>query len=248
MSSASDSGAAALVVMLGYADMPEADFTDWYRLEHIPERMRMPGFVQLDRWFDPGRKLSLAWYGLESVGALRTPEYASGYGANFTPWTQRILAATNANLRYVGIEEYARDSGRDARNRSALALVEWGDRPDLDPAEGWAGAVPERWLSPLGVLDVHVYRVIDGPAPYIAVLGCYGDTTGPGDLAQAIAPAGQTAGGRARVTAFTVCDATVRGGPREVAPDEFPVSRDGTASTPPPPDNSSPSEPLEDVS
>ena len=43
------------------------EFHDWYDLEHIPERLRVPGFINAERWIgeeDPN--LAVATYDLES--------------------------------------------------------------------------------------------------------------------------------------------------------------------------------------
>jgi hypothetical protein len=39
-----------LVPVVDFAGMAEDEFNDWYDLEHIPERLRVPGFVACERW------------------------------------------------------------------------------------------------------------------------------------------------------------------------------------------------------
>ena len=78
----------------------EEEFNDWYDHEHLPQRMRMPGFetgarfVCLEGW-----PRWLALYDLTSLAALSTPEYLSVSLANASPWSRRIAARTVGRSR-----------------------------------------------------------------------------------------------------------------------------------------------------
>jgi hypothetical protein len=78
----------------------EEEFNDWYDHEHLPQRMRMPGFetgarfVCLEGW-----PRWLALYDLTSLAALKTPEYLAVSLANATPWSRRIAARTVGRSR-----------------------------------------------------------------------------------------------------------------------------------------------------
>lgn len=78
----------------------EEEFNDWYDHEHLPQRMRMPGFetgarfVCLEGW-----PRWLALYDLTSLAALSTPEYLAVSRANATPWSRRIAARTVGRSR-----------------------------------------------------------------------------------------------------------------------------------------------------
>src|SRR5262249_6455805 len=39
-----------LIAAMDFSAAPEDEFHDWYDLEHIPERLRVPGFLNADRW------------------------------------------------------------------------------------------------------------------------------------------------------------------------------------------------------
>ena len=42
------------------------EFHDWYDLEHIPERLRVPGFINAERWIgDENPNITVATYDLE---------------------------------------------------------------------------------------------------------------------------------------------------------------------------------------
>ena len=80
-----------LVAAMNFSDVAEDEFHDWYDTEHVPERLRVPGFLNAERWIgaaDP--KVSLALYDLDNVGVLHSPAYQAVGGANGTPWTERM--------------------------------------------------------------------------------------------------------------------------------------------------------------
>jgi hypothetical protein len=79
------------------------EFHDWYDLEHIPERLRVPGFINAERWIgDENPKIAAATYDLDTVGVLHSAPYDSIGGANGSVWTKRITAIAHRILRYEG--------------------------------------------------------------------------------------------------------------------------------------------------
>jgi hypothetical protein len=79
------------------------EFHDWYDLEHIPERLRVPGFVNAERWIgEDNAKIAAATYDLDSVGVLHSAPYNAIGGANGSVWTKRITAIAQRLLRYEG--------------------------------------------------------------------------------------------------------------------------------------------------
>jgi hypothetical protein len=68
------------------------EFDEWYDTEHIPERLRIPGFINAVRWIGTQNpRLSLALYDLERLDVLKKPEYRAVSPENFSPWARRIL-------------------------------------------------------------------------------------------------------------------------------------------------------------
>ena len=41
-----------LIAAMDFSACPEDEFHDWYDLEHVPERLRIPGFLNAERWID----------------------------------------------------------------------------------------------------------------------------------------------------------------------------------------------------
>ena len=75
---------------MDFSAAPEDEFHDWYDLEHVPERLRVPGFLNADRWIGTENpKVSVATYDLDNVGVLQSPPYQAIAGENSSPWTKR---------------------------------------------------------------------------------------------------------------------------------------------------------------
>jgi hypothetical protein len=70
----------------------EREFETWYRRQHVPERLQQPGFVEARRYVaeGAGSPRYCAFYWLENVAALSTPQYLDRL-AQPTRWTRRIM-------------------------------------------------------------------------------------------------------------------------------------------------------------
>lgn len=97
-----------LVPVVDFSGMAEDEFNDWYDLEHIPERLRVPGFLACERWIGAeNQKISVAVYALDNADVLQSPAYnavgnhARG-GDNLSVWSKRVTARTNIQMRFEG--------------------------------------------------------------------------------------------------------------------------------------------------
>lgn len=71
----------------------EEEFQHWYDTEHFPERRDTIGFLTARRLIClDGWPRYIALYDLENLEVLDGPEYAKIAGANYTRWTERIVA------------------------------------------------------------------------------------------------------------------------------------------------------------
>jgi hypothetical protein len=92
-----------LIAAFDFSNAAEDEFNDWYDLEHIPERQRVPGFRSCKRWIGAeNAKHSVATYDLDSLGVLKTPPYLAIGGENLSPWSKRITAKCQRLLRFEG--------------------------------------------------------------------------------------------------------------------------------------------------
>ena len=81
----------ALIAAMNFTSVAEDEFHDWYDLEHVPERERVPGFRICRRWISvEDRKVSLATYDLDAVEVLDSPAYKAIGGENLSVWSKRI--------------------------------------------------------------------------------------------------------------------------------------------------------------
>lgn len=92
-----------LIAALDFSNVAEDEFNDWYDLEHIPERQRVPGFLILQRWIGADNtKQSVATYDLDSLAALQSPAYRAIGGENLSVWSKRVTAKCQRLLRFEG--------------------------------------------------------------------------------------------------------------------------------------------------
>lgn len=82
-----------LIAAFDFSNVAEDEFNDWYDLEHIPERQRVPGFLSLQRWVGAeDARQSVATYDLDSLAVLDSPPYRAIGGENLSPWSKRVTA------------------------------------------------------------------------------------------------------------------------------------------------------------
>jgi hypothetical protein len=92
-----------LLVAFDFTNAHEDDFHDWYDLEHVPERQRVPGFGACDRWISVSNpKQAVASYELDSLDVLQSAPYRAIGGANLSVWSKRVTAMCTRLLRLEG--------------------------------------------------------------------------------------------------------------------------------------------------
>ncbi len=117
-----------LIAAFDFSTAHEDEFHDWYDLEHIPERQRVPGFLNCQRWVGEP-KLSVATYDLETVGVLKSAPYrAIGY-ENLSVWSKRVTAQCKRLMRFEG--EQILPGEAVAPNDAGAVLV---NAMNVDPA------------------------------------------------------------------------------------------------------------------
>ena len=151
-----------LIAAMDFSACPEDEFHDWYDLEHVPERLRVPGFLNAERWIDAENpKISVATYDLDTVGVLHSPPYLAIAGANSSPWTKRTQRFRKSLLRYEGEQILPGDATAPA-NAGGLLLVGMSpaarSRPRSTP--GTTPSTSPRWLASPGCCP----RAVTGPA------------------------------------------------------------------------------------
>lgn len=144
----------------------EAEFHDWYNHEHIPARMRLPGFRSAARYRAlEGEPAYLACYFLDDMSELGSPAYAQ-LKADPGERTVRMLGAVSGFTRYICDE--ISDTG-PAATPTLLSVVAFCVPPEAATQfESWYGEEHVPLLMEAdGWLRVRRYTVrpgFDGPA------------------------------------------------------------------------------------
>jgi hypothetical protein len=107
-------------VLLLFEITPESivEHDDWHTHEHMPERLRIPGFLRGSRWTSlaaAGRYCVL--YELESVDALQSDIYRERLD-NPTPWTSKMMRSYRGMHRTL-----CSIDARTGRGLGGVALV-----------------------------------------------------------------------------------------------------------------------------
>jgi hypothetical protein len=173
-----------LIAAMDFSGVAEDEFHDWYDLEHVPERLRVPGFLNAERWISTDKaRVSVATYDLDDVAVLESPPYLAVAHDNSSPWTKRVTAKCDRLLRFEG-EQIIPGGLTAPADASALLLVamnvapeheaefnEWYDTEHVPALAGVAGTVCARRYRGSGAVQryaamYHLVRpdVIDSPA------------------------------------------------------------------------------------
>src|SRR5262249_16258570 len=121
-----------LIAAMDFSAAPEDEFHDWYDLEHVPERLRVPGFLNANRWIGiDNPKISVATYDLDNVNVLHSPPYLAVGGDNGSPWTKRTAKFRKGILRYEGEQVFPGDRIAPG-NAAALLLIGMNVAPEHD--------------------------------------------------------------------------------------------------------------------
>ena len=149
-----------LIAAMDFSPVAEDEFHDWYDLEHIPERLRVTGFLNAERWIGAENpKTAVATYDLDSPAVLHSPAYAAIGGDNASVWTKRVTSIAQRLLRFEGEQLVPGDATAPAGAGGLLVAA-----MNVDPAaeaefNDWYDAehLP-RLASVPGVLRARRYR------------------------------------------------------------------------------------------
>jgi hypothetical protein len=160
-----------LMVAFDFSKAQADEFHDWYDLEHMPERERVPGFQTCARWISTTNPTdAVATYDLVNIDVLASPAYKAIAHENLSPWSKRIAKICDRLMRFEGEQIPPTDQGSPAAAGglliNAMSVVpeheaefnEWYDNEHI-PA---LAAVP-------GTLAARRFRSHAGSPRYVAV-------------------------------------------------------------------------------
>ena len=87
-----------LVVWTDVIAEHETEFNTWYTDQHLPERVALPGFLNVRRYGATQSPKYLAYYETAAVEVMATTEYTERL-ANPTDWTRRVMPWFVATIR-----------------------------------------------------------------------------------------------------------------------------------------------------
>jgi hypothetical protein len=160
-----------LAAGFNYSNVAEDEFNDWYDTEHVPERRRLKGFINAERWLgadDP--KVSIAIYDLESLDVLQSAPYLAITGANLSPWATRVMAKCQHICRFAA-EQIVPGNTAAPDNAGGLLLVAMNVDPQAeDEFNDWYNTehLP-RLLAVAGCLCARRFRADGGTHKYLAI-------------------------------------------------------------------------------
>jgi hypothetical protein len=163
-----------LIAAMDFSAGREDEFHDWYDLEHVPERLRVPGLLNAERWIDAKNpKVAVATYDLETVGVLRS-------APNSSPWTKRTAKFRKGLMRYEGEQLFPGDKVAP-KDTAALLLIamnvapeheaefnEWYNTEHIPALGGVKGTLSARRYRGTGATQRYaaLYHLASSEVPY----------------------------------------------------------------------------------
>jgi hypothetical protein len=149
------------------------EFHDWYDLEHVPERERVPGFLLCERWISAANpKVAVATYDLETVGVMQSAPYKAIAYENLSVWSKRVTAMAKRLIRFEG-EQIAGPVG-PIKNAGALLVNAMNVTPEHEHEfNEWYNSEHIPLLAAVpGAIAARRYRSTEAPGAsqrYIAI-------------------------------------------------------------------------------
>ena len=124
----SDSHIGMVVIWNDIKEEMRDDFVQWHSIEHLPERVSIPGFISGQRWYgEHSSPQYLTTYVTQNTGVLTSDAYVQRLN-NPTPWTLKTVAAFCNTCRAAGevIWEHGSKKGYGG-HILAIRITELGD-------------------------------------------------------------------------------------------------------------------------
>ena len=159
-----------LMGCLNFTRVQEDEFNDWYDLEHIPQRLAIPGFINAVRWLganDP--KVSVTIFDLRSTDVLESPPYLALMGANTSPWSRRIIGRCDEIGRFTAAQILPGDEIAP-QEAEGLVIVAMNVMPAAESEfNAWYNEehIPRLRTVP-GMLSARRFLTLSGSRKYIA--------------------------------------------------------------------------------
>lgn len=149
----------------------EDEFNDWYDTEHFPERLRIKGWINAQRWLDVNNsRVVISTYDMESLAVLKDPEYLAFSFDKKSPWSKRMNAICERLCRFTGEQlKPGREAGPD--NAEGLLMVATNVKSEAEADfNAWYNEEHLPLLSRVpGCLSARRFVVDGGKQRYVAL-------------------------------------------------------------------------------
>jgi len=152
----------------------EEEFDAWYNTEHLPDLLKLPGFLSAARYVAvKSGPRHLAAYELANADALKSPEFQR-YRANPSPWSRRMSPTVIGKnfTRVLGTQIFP--AALEMADRAWAPALQIGrmsvpDQIDREWNEWYSGEYVPGYRKVPGVIYARRYRVSDGESRYATV-------------------------------------------------------------------------------
>ena len=160
-----------LLVAFDYTKAQADEFHDWYDLEHIPERERVPGFGTCERWIGVANpKHAVATYELDSLDVLRSAAYKAIAHENLSVWSKRVGKIAQRLLRHDGVQTLPGDAVAPAGSGGLLVNAMNIDPAHEDEFDDWYNTEHIPALSKVaGTICARRYKDLTGSHRHVAL-------------------------------------------------------------------------------
>ena len=160
-----------LVAGFNFSAVDAGEFNDWYDTEHIPERSRVPGLINAERWLgadDP--RVSIATYDLQSLDVLRSALYLAIAHHNLSPWSQRMIGRCERICRFEAEQLLPGNAPAPARAGGfLLSAMNVEAAVESEFNEWYESEHIPRLAQVPGCLAARRFRVTSGTQRYLAL-------------------------------------------------------------------------------
>ena len=158
-----------ITVWLNVQPEHEAEFNDWYNLEHLRQCVDLPGFVSARRYqVDDAPLRFLAWYETVDESVEIGPDF-QGIVEKPTPWSQRVRTLYGDQRERMNFR-LMRDVGRVPESDTPWLYIVHTDIPDdiVDEYNEWYDKehLP-RLVTVPGVIRARRYTAVSGNPRYL---------------------------------------------------------------------------------
>src|SRR5262245_5372272 len=162
-------GRAAITMWWDVPREVQPEWEEWHTREHMPERLRIPGFLRGSRWVSECSYFVL--YEAEDLATLTGPAYMERLN-NPTPWSRKMMPHHKHMVRSLCLVRASHGSGLP-HAMSTTRFSPGEDTPQLPAGKGVTGAALLQSQAMPAMTTEQEIRGRDGTADWVLLVGGY---------------------------------------------------------------------------